>query len=293
VGARPVVEAPAPVTARYSPPPVRFDQPSVAAFEQATIAAQRQLLDLERGVAPGEMSAATRLRPSDGRRTFSISVVAALALIATLEAGVIAWLSRALWLAPQPPVVVETVPSDGTVRISSHSTEAAALRLALAPDLRSVSVTSPASTGALGATATDGGPGTIRISSPIELKVFEGARLLGSVPGAGLKVAAGRHTIELVNVALGYRLRQTIDVEPGATVSMYVAPPPGWVTVDASPWAEVSIDGRAIGRTPLGPLPLTPGEHHVTFRHPAGLGDRQRVTVKSGEKIRAVGVLRR
>lgn len=64
------------------------------------------------------------------------------------------------------------------------------------------------------------------------------------------------------------------------------------MTIDASPWAEVSIDGKAVGRTPLGPLPISLGEHQVTFQHPTGGGDRQRVTVKAGDSTRVVGKLR-
>jgi hypothetical protein len=226
------------------------------------------------------------------RWTISTSVVAALALIAVMEAGVIASLARALWRAPHPAIVVETTPSGENVLVSSRSTEVAPLRLTVAPDLRWVRVTAPSSAGILGGRVKQAPGGIIQITSPIELKVFEQSRLLGSVPGAGLKVPAGRHDIELVNVALGYRSQQAVEIEAGEIVSIYVAPPPGWVTVDASPWADVSLDGRAIGRTPLGPLPLAPGEHQLTFRHPAGGNDRQRVTVKSEAKTRVVGVLR-
>jgi hypothetical protein len=125
------------------------------------------------------------------------------------------------------------------------------------------------------------------------LKVFEGSRLLGSVPGADLKLAAGRHELALVNEPLGYRLQQAIDIGAGETMAIHVTPAPGMVTADASPWAEVSIDGQAMGRTPLGPLPLAPGEYVFTFRNPAGGSDRQRVTVKSEGNVRVVGVLRR
>lgn len=230
--------------------------------------------------------------PAAGRRTVSLSVAAALALIAVAEAGVIAGLARAVWRAPHPAIAVETSASGENVLVSSRSTDAAPLRLVVAPDMRWVRVTSPSSEAAFGAKGASPADGTIRISSPIELKVFEQSRLVGFVPGAPLKLSAGRHEIELVNVALGYRLRQALDVEPGQSLSLHVAPPHGWVTVDAAPWAEVTIDGQAVGRTPLGPLPLALGEHQVTFRNPAGSNDRQRVTVKSDAVTRVIGVLR-
>ncbi|MBA3637716.1 MAG: hypothetical protein H0W53_00255, partial [Acidobacteria bacterium] len=42
-------------------------------------------------------------------------------------------------------------------------------------------------------------------------------------------------------------------------------------------------------RTPLGPLSLALGEHTVTFTHPTGATDRQRIKVSSGETIRVIG----
>lgn len=262
-------------------------------FEQEALAGKKRFLDMEARAALHVPPAATRQDPpAIRRRGVAIPAVAALALIAVGEAGVIAWLAHARWMTPQPAVIVETAASGDNVVVSGRSKPPAPLQLTVAPDLRWVRVASPSAAGVLGGRITGTDAGAIRISSPIPLKVFEGSRLLGSVPGADLQIPAGRHEIEFVNGALGYRLRQTLEVEAGQTVSVHVAPPHGWVTIDASPWAEVSIDGREVGRTPLGPLPLALGEHQITFRHPAGSKDRQRVTIKSEETLRVVGVLR-
>jgi len=209
-----------------------------------------------------------------------------------MEAGVIAWLASALWLAPPPAIGVETAASGESVRVSTSSTESTPLRLTAAPDLRWVSVTSPSQAGVLG-NVTKTQTGSLRISSPIPLKVFAGSRQLGSVPGADLRITAGLHDIELVNQALGYRLQRSIEVEAGQTVSIHVAPAPGWVTIYSVPAADVLIDGQAAGRTPLGPLPIALGDHTVTFLHSSGPKDRQRVTIKSGETVRVIGNLRR
>ncbi len=143
--------------------------------------------------------------------------------------------------------------------------------------------------GLVGAKAPTVGTGSIKVASPINLTVLENSRRIGSVPGADLKVTPGKHEIELVNAALGYRLKQSIEVEAGQTVSLHVAPAQGWATIYAVPTAEVSIDGRPVGRTPLGPLSLALGEHTVTFTHPTGATDRQRIKVSSGETIRVIG----
>ena len=226
------------------------------------------------------------------RHGFSTAVVATLVLVALVQAGAILWLARAVWFTPQPPVIVSADPSGADVSIESRSAGPAPIRLAAAPDFGWVRVTRPEADGVLGSQAAAGGTGTIRISSPIPLRVLEGSRALGSVPGADLTLDAGRHEIELVNEALGYRSRQALDVEPGQAVTIHLAPPNGFVTIDASPWAEVTLDGKRIGRTPLGPLPLALGDHVITFTHPTGGSDRQRVTVKSEESLRVVGKLR-
>jgi hypothetical protein len=227
------------------------------------------------------------------RTGISRSVVAALVLVAAMQAGVIAWMAHALWFSPRPAIAVQTAASGDNVLLSSDATEAPPLRLAAAPDLAWVSVTTPSLAGILGGKVTNTQAGIIRISSPIKLKVLEKSRLLGSVPGADIRLPAGRHEIELVNVALGYRLKHSLEIKAGESVSIHVAPPIGWVTLYAVPAAEVSIDGQVVGRTPLGPLPIAPGEHDVTFRHPTGLKDRQRVAVTSGETVRVIGNVRR
>lgn len=237
--------------------------------------------------------AATPRRTDAVRRGVSTTVVAALMLMVALEAGVIALMTRALWFAAPPAIAVQTAASGENVLVSSRPAESTPLRLSAAPDLSWVSVTSPSVEGVLGGKVTPPRTGTIQISSPINLKVFEHSRQLGSVPGEDLKVTPGRHEIELVNLPFAYRLTQSIEVEAGQTVSIHVAPAHGWVTVYAVPTADVSIDGKSVGRTPLGPLPLALGEHTVTFTHPTGATDRQRIMVKSGETIRVIGNPRR
>jgi hypothetical protein len=190
---------------------------------------------------------------------------------------------------PPAPVVVQTAATGGGVVVSSRSGESAPLRLTTAPDLQWVRVSSGGS--AAGASADKAA--TVRISSPIALKVYERARPLGSVPGADVRLAPGHHDVELANPALGYRLQQSLDVRAGEIVSIHVAPPQGFVSVYSTPPAEVTIDGQPMGRTPLGPLPLALGDHDITFRHPAGIKDHQRVTVKSGETARVIGNIRR
>jgi len=64
---------------------------------------------------------------------------------------------------------------------------------------------------------------------------------------------------------------------------------PGVVDIATVPWAEVTIDGRRVGNTPIRGHALAPGVHHIQFRTSDGTVSRIRVTVQSGQRL----VLRR
>ena len=70
-----------------------------------------------------------------------------------------------------------------------------------------------------------------------------------------------------------------------ATVTL----PNGTLSVNALPWAEVWVDGRSSGTTPLANLAVPIGSHEIVLRHPQ-LGERRRtVTVTTQTPVR-VGV---
>jgi serine/threonine-protein kinase len=57
---------------------------------------------------------------------------------------------------------------------------------------------------------------------------------------------------------------------------------PGFLQVVVRPWAEVAVDGRTIGETPLGRITLSAGTHRVRVRHPAYEAVERTVTVRAG-----------
>jgi serine/threonine-protein kinase len=60
----------------------------------------------------------------------------------------------------------------------------------------------------------------------------------------------------------------------------------GSLKVMARPWATVIVDGQEVDTTPFArPIPLAPGEHHVTLRHPAAPDERRVVQVGPGERV--------
>ncbi|MDP3155896.1 MAG: serine/threonine-protein kinase [Archangium sp.] len=80
---------------------------------------------------------------------------------------------------------------------------------------------------------------------------------------------------------------------PKRVVKRVPAPPSamrvGYLTADASPWAEVLLSGRVIDRTPFVRYPLPAGKHTLVFRGPGGAVQERAVSVSAG-KITAVRV---
>jgi hypothetical protein len=130
------------------------------------------------------------------------------------------------------------------------------------------------------------GSGWIAIASSVEVDVFEDGALLGTSRSRRIMLEAGPHTLDLVNESIGYRHTQQVRVATGELVRIDVALPQSTIHLNALPWAEVWIDGRSVGETPIGNLPLVIGRHEVTFRHPE-LGEKTLSTlVKAGVPTR-------
>jgi hypothetical protein len=135
--------------------------------------------------------------------------------------------------------------------------------------------------------------GGIRLVSPFEVEMFEGTRRLGSSATGIVSAAAGRREFELVNTRLGYRARQIVDVKGGQVVSVAVSPPNGRLSINALPWAEVWIDGKSVGETPLANLSVPLGEHEIIFRHPQLGEQRQTALVRQNGVTRVSANLQR
>jgi hypothetical protein len=119
--------------------------------------------------------------------------------------------------------------------------------------------------------ATTGGAplsGWVTVSAPIEVQLFEGGRLLGSSQSDRILMTTGRHEIDVVNEALGYRATRVVQVAPGKVTPLAVEVPRGVMSLNALPWADVWIDGERVGQTPIGNVETTIGRHEVVFRHP-------------------------
>jgi len=77
-----------------------------------------------------------------------------------------------------------------------------------------------------------------------------------------------------------------VTVKAGQVATVTMTPPEGLLSINAQPWANVSIDKKDVGETPLANVKVALGEHELVFRHPT-LGERrQTVVVKAGAPTR-------
>ena len=85
---------------------------------------------------------------------------------------------------------------------------------------------------------------------------------------------------------------QPIRAVPVATPLREPAPPPtpaptpalpGTLKLRIVPWAEVWLDGRPVGTTPLRPLAVPPGVHTVRLQHPSFRPLQKSVRIRSAE----------
>ena len=96
-----------------------------------------------------------------------------------------------------------------------------------------------------------------------------------------------------MNEQLEFRDVREVQVEPGGVLQLPVELPQANVLVNASPWAEVYIDGKHVGQTPIGRLSLPIGTYDVIFRHPE-LGEKKvTAVVKAGASTRVTMDMRR
>jgi hypothetical protein len=122
--------------------------------------------------------------------------------------------------------------------------------------------------------------GWVGIFAPIVLDVAANGRSIGTTEESRLMLPPGRHELTLSNKELGYSVIQTVDIEPGEVRSVTLDPQ-GVVNVNAAPWAEVWIDGRKAGDTPIANLKLPLGAREILFKHPQFGERRVTVTVKA------------
>jgi len=128
--------------------------------------------------------------------------------------------------------------------------------------------------------------GWLSVKSSVAMEIREGGRQIGTTDTDRIMLTAGKHDLEIVNDTLDFHTNRTVVVPPGKVAAIGVDLPQGAINVNASPWAEVWIDGKRVGETPIGNLPIAIGPHEVIFRNPQFGEKRQAVSVTLNAPVR-------
>lgn len=218
-------------------------------------------------------------------RSYGVWIATTLAVIALAEGAIIARLGTLRGLGPVAAPVADVAASAADVAppAAPLARTQSAMRK---PAVESAALTTSRSSkdapaAALAQAASRQRPGGIRWSSPIDLNVFEGDRVLGSTADGPIVTTAGTHQLDLVNAALGYRVHQTVTVRAGVITPLAITIPMGRININAEPPAQVLIDGSPIGETPLANVSASLGQHTIVFRHPQMGERRETVTVRA------------
>lgn len=100
----------------------------------------------------------------------------------------------------------------------------------------------------------------------------------GKTPLKRIELPAGDHTISLWNDNFAGTVTDRFTISPGKTVKKrYYFNELGYLQLVVFPWAEVFIDGRHYGQTPIGRAKIPAGEHTLTLVHPE-LGTKEITT---------------
>ena len=179
-----------------------------------------------------------------------------------------------------PVSVADLAPGEHEVLLQADGGAPVKQRVVIQAGVTS-SVLAPVSTAAAGPVS-----GWLSVKAPVAMEIRQNGRLIGTTDSDRIMMAAGRHEVQLVNDTLGYDVTRTIQVPAGKTAALNVDMPMGVINLNAAPWAEVWIDGRRAGETPIGNLPIAIGPHEIVFKHPQLGEKRQAVSVTLKAPVR-------
>jgi len=127
------------------------------------------------------------------------------------------------------------------------------------------------------------------------LQIVVDAQAPTRVSVAGLALPFGKHYLlrpgsyEVKVMAEGYQSLVTtivVDERDSQTIELSLQALPGLLSIDSEPpGASVTVDGKALGKTPLRDLPLQEGEHHLLLEEARHLPLEQSLVV-TGRNVR-------
>jgi serine/threonine-protein kinase len=239
-----------------------------------------QVISVEVELSRLTQSKVTNVTQSDvqpGRKSPPLAVIAGVAgLVVALGLGL------ALLRKPSPPPEPQQPPTPVAAKPAEPSPPPAPVK----PPEPAPEAAPPEPTAAPGTpepTATPepakAGKHTARfeLSTEPKVKVYWHGKLLGSTPGA-FELGLGKQTLRLSEPSLGIEKNLTVVVGAhNAAKSITFAK--ASLEVRAAPWANVKLDGKAMGQTPVKTDDVYEGDHVLELSNPE-LNQTRRIEVK-------------
>lgn len=122
--------------------------------------------------------------------------------------------------------------------------------------------------------------GWVSVFSAVPLDITENGKLLGNTESDRIMLGAGAHTLEVVNVSLGYRESRTVQVVPGKVVPVSVELPTAPLFIDVEPGVEIWVDGERVGYTPAMDLRAPIGTRVILLKREGQPDERHVVSVR-------------
>ena len=95
-----------------------------------------------------------------------------------------------------------------------------------------------------------------------------------------LHLSPGHHRVTVSSPMLAFPRTLEVDLRPREAATRAIVRGRGTLRVAVSPWAEVTVDGRVLGVTPLSPVDLAEGAHQVALKNgELGIVAKRRVIV--------------
>jgi hypothetical protein len=112
--------------------------------------------------------------------------------------------------------------------------------------------------------------GSLKVFSPFEVQMSERNRPIQLDDRGQVMLPPGSHELRFQNRELGYDEVRRVEIKPAATAALSLVPPPTTMSVTATEQAEVWVDGKRVGDTPLADASLNLGTREVIVKTAGG-----------------------
>ncbi|MBN2498599.1 MAG: serine/threonine protein kinase [Deltaproteobacteria bacterium] len=109
--------------------------------------------------------------------------------------------------------------------------------------------------------------GYLSVETCPEADIYVGRNKIGRGKVSGYRLRPGRYTVKAI-ARPGSVKTAKVRIRAGRSVTKSIEFGSGTLRVVAIPWANVWVDGKKVGQTPLAPIKLIEGSHEVKLHNP-------------------------